>query len=355
MMRTTTFSSLLFSLCLSFFTSHAGALTIDEDGVFHLSYASSYSSTQSFSRADLDWIDYIERESEGRIKIRPFWSATLLSNDENMLELRHGVADVAMITPIYSRSGSVAIRAQTGFYAGATEISTQVEVFHCLLQEFPVFQRELEGVKLLVVQGGTPSYIFTQNATVESLDDLVGLRLRAPTAVVPVLFELGGDALLMPMSDVYPALSKGTIDGVVTPMDALYSLRFAEIGNYMNMLTIHRGGYPSRAISNKTWEQLPTDIQNLLLESSRYWEERIAFYVLEGDRLGRDLAIEEGVEFITVSDEVQEAFNQIQTEVARQDAQRLYDYGIDGEAILDYANSMIRRINAGEAVNCREW
>jgi TRAP-type C4-dicarboxylate transport system substrate-binding protein len=347
--------ALLLTLTFSLLSSSSVAISIDEDGVIHLTYASSYSSTQSFSRADLDWIDYIERESNGRIKIRPFWSATLLSNDENMLELRHGVADIAMITPIYSRSGSVAIRAQTGFYAGATEISTQVEVFHCLLRDFPVFQRELEGVKLLVVQGGTPSYILTQDRTIESLNDLAGLRLRAPTAVVPVLYELGGDALLMPMGDVYPALSKGTIDGVVTPMDALYSLRFAEIGDYMNMLTIHRGGYPSRAMSNRSWERIPADLQQLLLESGRYWEDRIAYYVIEGDRLGQELAIEEGVEFIQVSDKVQEAFNVIQTEVARQDAQRLYDYGIDGEAILEYANNLIRRINAGEEVNCREW
>ena len=36
-----------------------------------------------------------------------------------MIELRHGVADIGLITPIYVKGGAHLIRIQSGFYSGA--------------------------------------------------------------------------------------------------------------------------------------------------------------------------------------------------------------------------------------------
>jgi len=266
----------LFMVLACAVSAHAVKLT-EENGqtIYHLTYGSALSPNHTFSQADKDWINYIETESGGRIQITPYWSGTLISGDNNVIELRHGVTDIAMITPIYMRAGMHATRAQTGFYAGAENIETQIEVFRCLQQTFPIFNEELAGIKVLTVQGGTSSYILTKDRPIHSLDDIAGLRLRAPTALVPVVYKLGGDAVLMPMGDVYPAFAKGILDGVVTPEDTLLSMHFAEIGRYLNRVAMHRGGYPSRGISDRSWKKLPTDLQQLREASGRYWEKRI--------------------------------------------------------------------------------
>ncbi len=331
----------------------ASAVTVDDDGIYHLTYGNSLSPNHTFSQADKDWMAYVERESNGRIQIKPFWSGTLISSDENVHELRHGVTDIAMITPIYMRAGMQAIRAQTGFYIGADEPETQIEVYHCLMRDFPIFNQELEGIKVLAVQGGTPSYILTRGRAINTIDDLAGLRLRAPTALVQVLYELGSDAVLMPMGDVYPAFSKGIIDGLLTPEDTLFSMHFAEIGEYFSMLPMHRGGYPSRAISNRTWNQLPEDLQTLLVESGRYWEQQITHYLTIGNQKGVEYGIEQGVEFIDIDQSEQDRFNQVYNELALIDAINLERHDIDGVAILDYVLELIPRIIAGEDVNCR--
>ena len=344
---------LAITLLSYFYISSTLAVTTEADGVFHLTYGNSLSPNHTFSQADKDWINYVEQESNGRIRITPFWSATLISSDENVHELRHGVTDIAMITPIYMRSGMQAIKAQTGFYIGADKPETQIEVFHCLMRDFPIFNQELEGIQVLAVQGGTPSYILTKDRAIRTIDDLAGLRLRAPTALIQVLYELGGDAVLMPMGDVYPAFSKGIIDGVLTPEDTLFSMHFAEIGQYFNMLPMHRGGYPSRAISNRSWEQLPEDLQELLLESGRYWEQRITHYLIEGNQKGVDYGHELGVEFIEVNQHEQDRYNEVYNELALDAALRLSEYDIDGEVILDYVLELINNMNAGEHAGCR--
>lgn len=324
-----------------------------EEQVYELRYGSALGPNHTFSLADRDWINYVESKSEGRIKIKPFWSATLISSDNSVVELRHGVTDVAMITPIYMRAGMHAIRAQTGFYIGGDKIETQVEVFHCLLRDFPIFKQELEGVKVLAVQGGTPSYVLTRDTPITTLADIAGLRLRSPTALVPVVYELGADPVLLPMGDVYSAFAKGIIDGVLTPEDTLRSLHFAEIGRYLNRLTMHRGGYPSRAISAQTWARLPPDLQKLLEESGQYWEERLAHYVLTGNQAAIEYGMAEGVEFLDVAPEVQQQFDSLYGEIAKRDAAKLSEHGIDGIAIFNYVVETIEEINSGGHSACR--
>ncbi|MGI1677908.1 MAG: TRAP transporter substrate-binding protein DctP [Cellvibrionaceae bacterium] len=326
---------------------------IEEKLVYELTYGSALSPNHTFSHADKDWMEYVEKKSQGKIIIKPFWSGTLISGDQSVFELKHGVTDLAMITPIYMRAGMQAIRAQTGFYAGAEAIETQVEVFHCLLRDFPIFKKELEGVKTLVVQGGTPSYVLTKNRKIESIDDLKGMRLRAPTALVPVVYALGGDPVLLPMGDVYPAFAKGIIDGVLTPEDTLKSMHLAEIGQYLNRLAMHRGGYPSRAISNKSWQKLPKALQDLIEDSGLYWEERIAHYILNGNQAAIEYGKEEGVEFISVGSSEQKRFEKIYSQIAQEDAKKLNRFGIDGVAIYDYVQDVINQSDKGIDISCR--
>ena len=71
-----------------------------QTGVYVLRYASNYPPTHPFSRADITWMRAVEKASNGRIRIQPFWGGSLISSDNSVIELRHGVADIALITPI---------------------------------------------------------------------------------------------------------------------------------------------------------------------------------------------------------------------------------------------------------------
>jgi TRAP-type C4-dicarboxylate transport system substrate-binding protein len=209
----------------------AGCTRPAPDGVTVLTYATPYSPSHPFSRADLRWIAHVERESGGTLQIRPIWSGGLLSSEMSMEELRHGVADIGLITPIYVRGGTHLIRMQSGFYSGADSIESQVELYRCLERTTPQIARELHGLKVLAIQGGLIPWIVTRNRPVRSLADLRGMRLRAPTELLGVLEELGADLVNMPMGDVYSAMSKGVIDGVVAPPDTFAALHFAEIAH----------------------------------------------------------------------------------------------------------------------------
>ncbi|WP_404383975.1 TRAP transporter substrate-binding protein DctP [Caenispirillum salinarum] len=72
---------------------------------------------------------------------------------------------------------------------------------------------------------------------IRSLDDFSGVKLRMPGGIVAETFsELGARTTLLPGSDVYPALEKGTIDAADYTGPAVnYELGFQQVTDYIIM------------------------------------------------------------------------------------------------------------------------
>src|SRR5690606_28781377 len=174
----------------------AGVAAVDAAAgraVVELLYATPYAPTHPFSRADSRWIEVVESESNGRLRIRPSWAGALMSSQHSLIELRHGVADIGLITPIYVKGGAHLIRTQSGFYSGVRDIEEQVALYYCFADRHPEFDRELAGLKVLAVQGGSLPGLITRERPVTKLDELKGMRIRVPTELLPVFQALGAD------------------------------------------------------------------------------------------------------------------------------------------------------------------
>lgn len=311
------------------------------EGVTELVYASPYSPTHPFGRADVRWIEFVEEQSGGTLRIRPVWSGGLLSSEMSMEELRHGVADIGLITPIYVRGGTHLIRMQSGFYSGADTIESQVELYRCLERNTPQIGEELQGLKVLAVQGGLIPGIVTRNKPVRSLEDLKGLRLRAPTELLRVLERLGADPVNMPMGEVYSAMAKGVIDGVVAPPDTFVALHFGEIASYYSSLAVPRGAYPARAMNLDKWNSLTNSQKAVLERGIEVWEAALAEENRAAGERGMEEARRRNVQFSAVSEEEQERFDRLYLEDAFLNARSLERFGIDGQKTFRLARDNV--------------
>lgn len=337
---------------LAFAALLVGCARPEPQGAIEVTYASPYPPSHPFSRADIDWMKWVEAHSGGRLRVRPSWAGALISSDQSMIELRHGIADIGLITPIYERGGVQMLRAQSGFYGGVANIPEQVEVYDCLAAATPEFGRELAGLHVLAVQGGNLPGVLTRTKPIRTLDDLKGLRLRAPVELIPVLRDLGADPVNMPMNDVYSSLAKGVLDGVVAPADTLQTLHFAEVAHHFWQLKIARGAYPARAMSEQAYRRLPPDLQRLLDQSRAAWEasldRQISASVAAGEAYGR----KHGVSFLPASPEDQARWNAAYNRGALGSARDLARYGLDGTPVFQRAQAIISEIRAGRPPAC---
>ncbi|RZJ97904.1 MAG: ABC transporter substrate-binding protein [Novosphingobium sp.] len=315
---------------------------------YTLTYASPYPPAHPFSQADIAWMKHVETASHGRIAFKPFWSGALLSSDMSMVEIRHGLADIGLITPIYARGGAHMLRVQSGFYSGVQTIADQVTVYDCLAARFPEFGKELTGLHVLAVQGGNFPGVLTRSKPVRSLADLKGLRLRAQSDAIDVLRALGADPVNMPMGEVYSALAKGVIDGVVAPADTIKSLHFAEVAHHFSTIRFSRGAYPARAMSDAAWRRLPPDLQQLVAASKTVWEAALDEQILKAEKAGIDYAAGHGVEMLSLPAADQARFDALYNRFALDQARRLADFGLKGEPVFHEAQRLI----AGGAKAC---
>ncbi|MEO6389363.1 MAG: TRAP transporter substrate-binding protein DctP [Croceibacterium sp.] len=314
-------------------------------GVTELTYATPYAPTHPFSRADQRWMDYIEQASGGSLKIVPIWSGALLSSDMSLEELRHGVADIGLVTPIYTRGGTHLVRIQSGFYSGADSIDAQVALYTCLEASVPELTSELHGVHVLAVQGGLLPGVVTSKRQVKSLADLKGLRIRAPTELLAVLRGLGADPVNMPMGEVYSAMARGVIDGVVAPIDTFKALHFDEVGNYYFKMAIPRGAYPSRAIGDAAWSRLSPAERGLLMRSRKVWEDALREEIEASAEAGAGAARIAQVEESAITPEEQARFDALYLADAQVNARGLSAFGIDGLDAFQKARASVRARN----------
>lgn len=320
-------------------------------GVTELVYATPYGPGHPFSRADQAWMAFVEEHSGGTLRIRPSWSGALLSADQSMTELRHRIADVGLITPIYSRGGAHLIRIQSGFYSGVTTFGAQTALYRCMEASSPQFAAELDGLKVLAVQGGSLPGIVTRSRAVTSLEDLRGMRLRAPTELLSVLDDLGADPVNMPMGEVYSALAKGVLDGVVAPADTFRALHFTEVADYFTTLAIPRGAYPARAMSRRRWNELSPAHREVLEAGIAVWEAALAREIEDALTAGFEFALDEGIEILPIGNDDQRAFDDLYLAHAERNAAELAEFGIDGLSVFRIARASIG--DNGE-VSCSE-
>jgi TRAP-type C4-dicarboxylate transport system substrate-binding protein len=319
----------------------AGCARPPDAGVTELVYATPYSPNHPFSRADQRWMKFVEERSNGTLRIRPSWAGALLSSEHSLVELRHGVSDIGLITPIYVKGGVQLIRMQSGFYSGATTIEGQVALYHCMADHNPEFARELKGLKVLAVQGGTLPGLVTRDRAVGSLAELKGMRIRAPTELLNVLRELGADPVNMPMGEVYSALAKGIIDGVIAPTDTFRSLHLAEVAHHYTQLAVPRGAYPARAMALSRWQQLSAEQQAVLEASIPVWEGALADENRRALEEGWRFAEQQGVVATPISAADQQTFDELYVREAARSAAQLKRYGIDGAQALAVARASI--------------
>lgn len=307
-----------------------------------LNYASPYSSTHTHALADKAWIDKIEKETNGRVKIKAYFGGTLISRRETVRELAKGAADIAHILPFYSKAGVDLIRGQMSFFQGAPNPRVVMEIAEKVWDEFPEIRKELESVKVLTMGSGTPYYLLTVKKPIQKLEDMKGLRIKGGPEHIAPLKKVGAAAELAPMGEVYISLQKGILDGAFCAYETLKTMRLAEVGKYFNLFPATRGAYPSKAFNLDSWKKLPPDIQKIFEDNGSWHGLTLIEGFLKDDEEGLAFAKEQRVEIIEPPKVERDQWVEIMNESALATAKDLDSKGLPGTKMYNRIQQLIK-------------
>lgn len=328
-------------LMLVVFTVIAGAVNVwAQEKTIELTYGSPYPPDHTFSVVDKRWIERIQEQTKGRVRIKPYWSGTLLSSRDGVDELVRGVVDIGLIHPSYARTGYHIHKSAYYFFYGANQEIGR-KVFLELLKRIPEIEKEYEGLKVLAWTSGV-DYQLLSKKPIRRIEDIRGMRVKVTAELADVFKALGAEGVMVPMAETYEQLQKGILDAALISYEGLKSFRLAEVAKYVVVLDFYRTHGGSRAIGLNTWNKLPDSVKQVFENNIEFWGIETDREFEKAHKEGIEFAKQLGVTFVRLPDEDMEKFYAPLREIAKRKAEELDKMGLPGTKILTEAQRLIQ-------------
>jgi len=288
----------LFALSVVFV--FVGALNAGAADVIKLKAANYLPTTHKMSLLTDKFCQEIKKRTNGRVEITYYPGGTVLSPVKMFNGITTGIADIGVSHIQYTRGRfpvTEVFDLPLGFPSGwvASHVSSDF---------YDKFKpAEWDTVHLLYINTSGPLILQTVKKPVRTLEDLKGLKIRGAGQATDTLKALGAVPIPLEMPDVYEALRRVVLDGILVDLSTLKYWKFAEVVNYVTSTSQLGTGITFYCVMNKNkWNALPPDIQKIFNEVSAEALEWQARLWNEMDIEGRDVFKAKGGQVITLSD-----------------------------------------------------
>ena len=252
----------------------------------------------------LKWKEAVESESAGRIAVELYPSSTLAKPPAQYDAVKNRIADITNTVQGYTanRFPLTQIVELPGVSKDATNGSCIVQT----LYDEGLISKEYSETKPLFFFTHGAGIIHTVDKAIEKPEDLAGLRIRRPTAVVAKLLEgLGSEPIGMPAPSAYQSVQRGVIDGVALPWEGQLVFRLNELTNKHTEI----GGLYTLAfvttMNKRVYNGMPADLKKVIDNNSGMkWAMKAAAVYKDLDIKGRKQAEELGHPITTIANGV---------------------------------------------------
>lgn len=333
------------TLIMSGLTFGIGAKAAKAAEAIELTFGGLWPPAHPISAASELWIKKIENDSQGRVKIKPFWAGALYKPKDSALELGKGVADIGDFSGAYATTGFDFEKSMRMVFWGVNDRKLARKVYMEVNAKFPQLEKEFtdSGIKVMAYASIPPYQLLLAKKPIQKAEDLKGMTLKVTGDFGKVASAFGAEGIVMPMGEAYTALQKGTIDGVFAPYETLKSFRFAEVVKYAIELDIASAPAGHWGFCLTSWNKLPKDIQKVFEDNIDWYGEKVEELVFAGEDQGIQLAKENKVQFMKLPpQEVDKIYDVVNSAILEQ-MKELDGKGLPGTEVYKDMRSLIKK------------
>ena len=198
--------------------------------------------------------------TKGNVKIQPFHSAVLGSDEKQLQAVQAGTQEfyIGTLAPLSSKVKEVQVWDLPFMFQNEREVYAVLDG----ASSKKIFEKiEASGLVGLTWSGMGFRNLSNSKHPVTKLEDVSGLKIRVMTN--PVALEtwktIGANAVPMAFAEVFPALEIKALDGQENPLLHMYSNKMQEVQKYISV-TNHVYTPVAMVASKKFWDTLsPAD------------------------------------------------------------------------------------------------
>ncbi len=326
---------------LATFAFMAISVTAVQAKTYNFTYSTFFPPTHIQTKVPEAWAKEIENRSNGQIKIKIFTSGSLTPAPQIYDGVVKGISDFGLSVFAYS-PGRFPVMAAIDNPLGYPNAFVPTRAINELYQK--MMPKELSDVHVCYLFAHGPGLLHTAGKPVHKLDDVKGLKIRSTGTSQLIVRALGGVPVAMSQGETYDALKKNIVDGTLVPIEALEGFKQAEVLKYTTLTyssSYSQGFFVTMNL--KKWNALPKDLQMIITDVSKEYEEITAKAWGDSDESGRKFASKLGQKFITLSDEEAGKFREAVKPVFAEYIKNSNKKGIDGKAVLNMVKEMVEK------------
>jgi TRAP-type C4-dicarboxylate transport system substrate-binding protein len=215
------------------------------------------------------WASELEKRSNGDLKIKFFWSQSLVKAKATMKAVGSGLAETGTILGVYTPAELPMWNfANTPFLVSDAWVG--MRAWHELRQKSAALRKETDRQKITILFNNTtgPVQLLTTKAPITSVAQLQGKKIRATGGWTHLFKALGAVPVKIGFGELYAALDRGTIDGTVNYTPFVKSYKHYEVAGHlteanMGQLLGYGGG-----INTKLFNSMPENLRDILVKTS---------------------------------------------------------------------------------------
>lgn len=290
------------------------------------------------------WAKKIEAESGGRIAIEIFPSMSMGGKPTELYsQVRDGTADIVWTllgyTPgVFPRTEVFELPLVHDGSAKATTIALNASM-EMLAEDF-------KDVRVLFLHTHDGNVIHSATQPVRTFEDAAGLKLRTPSRTGAWVIEaMGAEPVGMPVPALPEAMSKGVVDGALTPYEIVPALKLQELDKYTTELP-DGGRFGTSvfmlAMNKDAYEALDGDLRAVIDANSGMNVAAGIGELWEGfEQSGIEALAGAGVERIVLPPDEAARFDAANEAVVQRWVDEVSATGIDGAALVKQARAAV--------------
>ncbi|PWJ11173.1 TRAP transporter substrate-binding protein [Jannaschia seohaensis] len=249
------------------------------------------------------WAEQVEADSDGRIAVEVYPSLQLGGGVADLVpQLEDGIVDIIWTLPGFAPGrfpGTQGLELpfmNTGDSASMSPAAMEFITTH--------LGPEFEGIKIISVHATDASLVHTVDTPIETLEDFEGLKLRvAGRFIGEAVKGLGATPVGMGLGDVYEALERGQVDGMLINWAITKPFRFYEVTEYHTEVPLYQSMLMT-LMSQASYDALPDDLKAVIDQNSGVEYAKRMGVIWDGEtEPARQATIDAGDTIITLSDE----------------------------------------------------
>lgn len=246
-----------------------------------------------WSKVMKEWGKELEKVTNGQVKVNYSFGGAIAKPGEIYGLVKSGIIDAGPCIPAFGGPGQFPMSDAIGLpYNSPTALIGGRAIFN--YAEHGYLDKEFADVIMVSFMPGQADTLYTKDKPVTGLEDIKGLKLFAATPIVQQrVKQWGGTPVQVPMTELYSALQKGILDGILLNYNVHQIFKLAEVLRYATLPGT--GAVVNVFILNKnTFKKLPPEGQKFIMETRMKYTDMFNKGWDKSCEIGREMFLKNG-------------------------------------------------------------